>query len=292
MTGPAGVRLRELRARGGFFEIGARALVFVSGPDASRYLNGQLTIDVTRLEPMMARSACLLTPKGKVCVPVDVWTREGGFVLESAAVLGGTMVSRLDRYLVSDDVRIVDESTPAAGFHVFGILPEGRNLRIDRLGCPGVDVADEPAGRLRATAEEIEVLRICAGVPLWGAEIDEETLVQEARIEERSVDFDKGCYVGQEVVSRLVSVGRVNRRLHGFRGRIESGYSAPLALSVPAQPDARPGELTSVAHDFELACTVALGYLHRNFESVGRFAVSDSSGRVLGEVEKCELPIR
>lgn len=292
MTGADGVRLRELRAEGGFFEIGGRVRLFVTGPDASRYLNGQLTIDVARLEPMKARSACLLTPKGKVCVPVDVWMREGGFVLETAEALRGAMASRLERYVISDDVTIADESTPAAGFHVFGSLPEGGNLRIDRLACPGMDVAAEPAGRLRATPEEIEVLRICAGVPLWGAEIDEETLVQEARIEERSVDFNKGCYVGQEVVSRLKSVGRVNRRLHGFKGRIEAGCSAPLVLSIPAQPDARSGELTSVAHDFELACAVALGYLHRNFESVGRFAVSDSSGRMLGEVEKCELPIR
>ncbi len=74
---------------------------------------------------------------------------------------------------------------------------------------------------MEARSDEIELLRIERGIPRWGNELSEDTLPQEAGLDEMAVDFKKGCYVGQEVVSRIHSVGRVNRRLCGFVGDFE-----------------------------------------------------------------------
>jgi folate-binding protein YgfZ len=128
-------------------------------------------------------------------------------------------------------------------------------------------------------------------VPIWGRELSEDTLPQEARLEDHAVDFDKGCYVGQETVSRLKSVGRVNKRLHGFLGSLELPSGVPLFLRLPGEPATMAGTLTSHARHFDMAQTAALGYLKRQFESLPRFEVADETGCTLGEVERREFPI-
>jgi folate-binding Fe-S cluster repair protein YgfZ len=116
-------------------------------------------------------------------------------------------------------------------------------------------------------------------------------LPQEARLEDTAVDFDKGCYVGQETVSRLKSVGRVNKRLHGFLGTLSADLPLPARLHPIGQPDTTVGQLTSAAPHFDIAQTAALGYLNRQFEDLERFGVSDEQGRPLGEVERRAFPI-
>ena len=278
-----------LRSTGGFFRIGPRARFVVSGSDALRYLNGQLTVDIARLEPESSRSALLLTAKGKICIPVFVVKHPDGFLLEAPPELRDELAARLERYIIADDVVVTDDSVENAGFHVFG--PPLQKSTISRVGLPGTDLPTPPANVTELTPDEVELLRIAAGIPAWSRELDADTLVQEARMDHASVDFDKGCYVGQEVVSRLKSVGRVNRLLHGFLAEGNCPITHPLRLAPETQPDAAAGTLTSSAHDFELARTLALGYLHRNFETVNRFLAIDAAGQVVAKVEKCELPI-
>lgn len=278
-------RLTHLRREGGFFQIRDVVSFLFTGGDAARYLNGQLSIDVKRLTQTESRPACLLTAKGKLVAPVRVRCTEQGFVLEVPAALEEAASARLERYIIADDVafsRLPD--TPF--WHVFGHTAEREGISCRRIGLRGWDVRDRPESVMEASSEEVETLRISLGVPRWGSELTPETLPQEARLEDEGVDFDKGCYVGQEVVSRLRSVGRVNRRLHLFRGKGE--FTPGAALVTPAGDTV--GDLTSVAQDFELAQTVALGYLRRTFEDLTDFQVRDSSGAVLGEVERCEFP--
>lgn len=291
MSEVASARLRELKSRGGFFRIGPRARFSVCGPDARRYLNGQVTIDVGKIPESTSRSACLLTAKGKICAVGFVWARGADFLFEGPASIREELQARLERYLIADDVTVTDESREDAGVHVFGSAFPAVGRRISRLGIPGYDIEAPPGGAIEASDDEIDTLRILHGVPGWGTEIDTDTLVQEVRLEETSVDFDKGCYVGQEVVSRLKSVGRVNRRLHGFLGDFQQTLKMPVRLAPVARPNESAGTLTSIQRDFELARTVALGYLHRNFEDVDRFLATDPSGQMLGEVEKREFPI-
>ncbi len=269
------------------FSLGSRARFLVSGVDASRYLNGQLSADVRKASASRAVAACLLNAKGKLVAQVFVWMQNDGYVIDANFDQRHDVAARLERYIIADDVTVTDLSTTTAGFHLVGEPTPENALSIARFGVPGWDTDVLSPEQALASEEACNVFRIRQGIPAWGRELNENTLVQEARLEEWTVDFDKGCYVGQEVVSRLKSVGRVNRRLHGFVGDLPDIQTARL-LQVDGQA---AGELSSVARDFELAQTVALGYVHRTFESATRFVVVDSEGQPAGELERRDFPI-
>ena len=275
----------------GFFEVQGRARFQLSGPDATRYLNGQVSIDITRLQALIARPACLLTAKGKLCALVQIWRDGDNLFIECDESLAETVQTRLKRYLIADDARLEPMPMPPLLNHIFGIEAPAGALRINRTGLSGFDTAEKPSGLTAATPEQLALLRIVHGQPVWGVEINEDTLPQEARLEDAAVDFDKGCYVGQETVSRLKSVGRVNKRLHGFLGSLPANLTLPARLHPIGQPDTTAGHLTSTAPHFDIAQTAALGYLNRQFENLERFGVSDDQGLPLGEVERRAFPI-
>jgi len=281
----------NLSAPEGFFEVNDRIRFELRGPDAVRYLNGQVSIDIPRLSLGKAHPACLLTAKGKLCAPLQIWRTDDSLVVEGPAELGENIQARLERYIIADNVEILPLPLPQPLYHIVSSnLPTG-GLAIDRIGFPGVDAMEMPGGLPHFSNEEIELLRILRGVPLWGRELSEDTLPQEARLEECGVDFDKGCYVGQETISRLKSVGRVNKRLHGFLGTTELTSGIRLCLRPHGEPSTTAGVITSQARYFEMAQTAALGYLNRQFEYHPRFEIADENGRVLGEVERHDFPI-
>ena len=117
-----------------------------------------------------------------------------------------------------------------------------------------------------------ESLRVLAGVPRWGADLDENTLPAEAGIEERAVSFSKGCYIGQEVVSRVRSVGHVNRNLCGLKATDASPLYAGMNLYAAGDAGGKPvGRITSAAASAGHggAAYVALGYVRRERSEAG-----------------------
>jgi len=279
-------RLRTLRETGGYFPVSDKVRIHLSGDDRLRYLNGQVTVDVTRLQKNSAKRALLLSVKGKICAPLQVWIEEADVVLEVDECLRENTLARLEKYLISDDVTLsVPESAPPV-FHVFGLPAPDGALKINRLGAAGFDTAAPPSGLLLAEPAEIDFLRIERALPQWGRELNAETFPQEARLESSSVEFDKGCYVGQEIISRLKSVGRVNRRLFSFSGTCEPTTEERLNFYLPDRTDLPAGVLTSRCQDFELAQTLGLGYLNRQFEDSNSFVAADAEGKILGKFEK------
>ena len=280
-------RLQTLRNSGGYFPVAHAALIRVTGADRARYLNGQLTVDIFKLAAGSARSALLLTAKGKLCAPLWVWQEDDSLVLEVVESLREETLARLERYIISDDVTLAFIAPPSPVFHVFGSVPPPDGaLQINRLGACGYDTSRAPAEMLMADPAEVEFLRIDRALPRWGSELDSNTLPQEARLDSSSVDFTKGCYVGQEVVSRLKSVGRVNRCLHAFRGTLDPTSDQRLSLHLPGRPGELAGVLTSRSSDFELAEIIGLGYLNREFEDSGSFVAADMAGNALGKLVK------
>ena len=273
----------------GYFQVPPRHHFKISGTDSQRYLNGQLTIDITRLTDLAARTALLLTAKGKICAPVFIWREKDFFLIECEPSLAESVHTRLERYIIADDVTIAPIEPKPPAYHVIGAPASPGMLAINRIGLPGFDSTEPPANVAELTPQAIQSIRIAHGVPSRGLEFDEDSLPQEARFESIAVDFDKGCYVGQEVVSRLKSVGRVNKRIHGFSASI------PLhpgdSLHPMDSPESMAGYLTSVAPHFDMAKNIALGYLSRQFDELPRFIVRDQNGHLLGEVERRDFPI-
>ncbi len=258
---------REIRERGGIADLSGRAKFHLTGADRVRYLNGQVSADIRQLGGT-ARPACLLTVKGKLVADLHVSATADFLRLDAAPERRDAVAARLERYIIADDVALADVTDDLALFHILGSDP-GAGIPSRRLGIGGFDLFLPAAEREKTwtkltadcptiDAEMLELLRLEAGLPRWGAELDEDTLPAEAGLDLTAVDFHKGCYVGQEVVSRIKSVGRVNRQLRGFTAE------APLAPGETLLADGiEAGRITSAAWSFALARPIALGYVKR-----------------------------
>ncbi len=239
-------------------------------------------------------SACVVSVKGKLDGVVVIWSDETRLFVEVDDSLGESMALRLERYLVADEVEIQTVEV-AAEYHAFGaaaerLLEAGIGLRrIDRLGGEGVDFNESALADLAAWTEldasSLEVLRIERKIPRWGAELGPDTLPAEAGLDRTAVDFHKGCYIGQEVISRIQSVGRTNRTLASFV--VADGDEPPAGAELFEESDREKaiGKVTSVARHFELARPVGLCYIKRGLE--GTVNVVTSAGTRLN---LCELP--
>jgi folate-binding protein YgfZ len=137
----------------------------------------------------------------------------------------------------------------------------------------------------------VELVRIEAGIPRWGRELHEDTLPPEAGLDRTHIDYAKGCYIGQEVISRIKSVGHVNRRLTGFISAPGEPLQAGWSVFAPGDSAKPVGELTSAAWSFALAKPVALGYLRRGSPSGALLARPPGSDTPTVEVTPAELPL-
>jgi folate-binding protein YgfZ len=188
-----------------------RDFVGVKGPDAAEYLQRMLSNDVAALAPGDACDALLLTPKGRVIAPLRVFRRaDDDFLLLTEPELGERLAAELLRMRFAARAEIAPEE------HRSHIILGTREVGIpnDDYGLPAVEVLDaEPLDGEPLRETELEALRIEAGTPAWGKELDESILPAEAGLDETHISFDKGCYPGQEPIARLHFRGHANRRL-------------------------------------------------------------------------------
>ncbi len=283
-----------------FFYLPERLLIRVTGSDRLRYLNGQVTNDLRKLVPGEAMQACLLTPKGKLSAVVWVTLHEQATFLEAPIELFEDLPARLERYLIADDVNL--EIIPSESeIHVFGALLEESSFQkvpgvlISRLHLPGKDIkiSELPVGFFEEhqplSQEDVEAWRIEQAVPQWGKELTPDRLPPEAYLERRAIDYNKGCYVGQEVISRLRSVGHVNRLLVSLITKNSGEELVPgMKLFDLGTTEKSIGFITSVATESMSGKCIALGYVSRDNALLGKqlFAVDENSKRT------CEVVVR
>lgn len=246
-------RLIEWAARESFCcPLPPRTRFLLQGADAFRYLNGQSSNDLGRVREDMALPTCLLTVKGRIVSVPWVWRADAeAFCLEVPASMAEATAARLDRYLVADAVEITSADAPV-GWHVSGAAappPPPGSRSCARFGQPGYDTEIPPGAESpgQLSAEEAEVLRVLLGLPdepEWHAEV----FPAEIGLDRTAVDFHKGCYPGQEVVSRLQSVGQARRTLVRWWAEIADQTSHTSLSGCPLRetPDGRDlGLITS-----------------------------------------------
>jgi tRNA-modifying protein YgfZ len=225
-----------------------RSFVRVSGPDAEDYLQRMLSNDVAALAPGDACEALLLTAKARVIAPLVVFRRgEIDFLLLTEPALGDRVRTELMRMRFAAKVEIEPEEHTST--LVFDERPEGGIPNAD-YGRAAWELLDADVDGERIAAEELERLRIQAGTPRYGREIDERVLPAEAGLVERAVSMTKGCYPGQEPIARQHYRGKVNRTLRVLElaGAVEPGTEIFLGEKTV-------GRVTSVADG------LALGYV-------------------------------
>jgi len=282
------------------FDLSDRAKLVLSGADALRFLNGQLTNDVAALAPAHVLYACALTVKGKLCADLYVTRLQDKIYLDCDPVLRDTLRARLERYIIADDV--VLEEADLGLIHWLGQLDSAKikntpsPIQSNRFGIAGVDFwfpNSEKAALLEALPEplsgpdETEVFRIERGIPRWGTELSESVIPNEAGLQNRAISYTKGCYVGQEVISRIKSIGHVNRHLCGLFTHVEIISGDQLFSDSDGKA---VGNVTSVCQSDRVGGIIALAYVRRGFDKPGSSVEVRRDSGLIGVAEVRSLP--
>lgn len=252
---------RLLREEVGRMRREGRVLIEVSGSEGAEFLQGQLTNEIEGLEPGQGCYAALLDRKGKMRADMRVLRLESDLIwIETAAATAAEVERHLDTYRIGREVEIqrrdelgVLSLIGPRSAELLGGKPLGAEYdhRIERIaehdlrlvaGDAGADLIGtvealgaatdqlSAAGAEPISEEAAAVIRVEAGRPAFGAEMGNDTLTAEAGINERAVNFEKGCYIGQETVARLHYKGKPNRHLRRLLSATQLEAGAPVTL--------------------------------------------------------------
>ncbi|MEM1060488.1 MAG: glycine cleavage T C-terminal barrel domain-containing protein [Verrucomicrobiota bacterium] len=249
----------------------------VTGPDRERWLNGQVTNQVKGLAPGATVRAAVCSSKGRM--QGDVWITEhkDAYWVTARAGLREVLGPRLDQYLIADDCELTDVTDDWEVWCQFnggspgGVSDGFRTANPFRFGGPSADLflprgTDTSAlADPREARDAAEALRLEHALPMWGAELNEKTLPPEAGFDRFGISYTKGCYIGQETIARLRSVGHVNRHLCCLSGRDQN-----ITPGDELEADGRKVALvTSVSYSPQLEATLALAYVKRRLMEPG-----------------------
>jgi folate-binding protein YgfZ len=286
---------RALRSGCGVFDLGWRGKILVTGNDRTRWLNRMITNNVRDLAVSRGVYSFLLNAQGRIQGDLYVYNRGEFLVIDSSLAQLARILELLDHYIVMDKVELKDisdqfTSVGVRGPQSRGVLgvaglqvadmqpleiaefqwreksltvvrmeantPEGYELWLAPADAPVLWDALVDAGATPVGTEALEILRVASGTPRYGQDIRERDLPQETE-QYRALNFNKGCYLGQEIVERIRSRGQVHRRFTGFE---VAGQAPPPGTKIHLN-GTEIGEITS-------ATTLptkglALGYVRR-----------------------------
>jgi len=290
----------------GYVDRGNRGRLRLGGSDAQSFLHGLVSNDVAGLAVGRGCYATYLNPQGRMLAEFDVLRRPDGLLLSMSPGQMPALAERLDQLLFAEDVQIADEGAGWAEYAVLGTeaaarlasafdlsegdlsglvdlsqvdLPDGFVSRATEVAAPMFRVfvpavereasatALEGAGIRAITTDLLDALRIEHGRPVWGADLGDDVIPLEAGLLERGISTTKGCYVGQEVVIRI---------LHRGGGRVAKQLVC-LVLDTRPEPGthfvaadgSNIGRVTSIAASPSTDGFVGLGYVSRDHTAVG-----------------------
>jgi folate-binding protein YgfZ len=289
----------------GLIDLSNRGRILVSGSEAVMFLNGLITNDMKTLAANSWMRAAFPNVQGRLLAVVRILNRADGFLIDTEAATHDKVVQLLERFTLAGDFRVTDLTDQTACYSVQGAQSEAIMRQVfgeTNASDPGqvatakIDHGDVTIIRDTHTAEDgfdlfverneadnlrstlvsngvaavssatAEVLRIEAGIPRYGIDMDETTIVTETNLDD-AVSFTKGCYLGQEIIVRIKHRGHVAKKITGltFPDRIEIENGARI-LSVD---DKEIGRVTSSTFSPTLKRTVALGYVKYDYREVG-----------------------
>jgi folate-binding protein YgfZ len=295
----------------------SQGTIVLTGGDRASFLHALLTNDIALLAKGKGVYAAYLTQQGRMISDMRVVETGTRILLNVERDVAAPLAGRFDKLIFSEDVQARDATGElttigmhgpsaaamikrATGVSVADLANQYDNItshnltivRDDSLGLPGYDmyalVADADAlraklieaGAVTASDETAETLRIEAGRPRFGIDMTADTIPLEAGLEDRAISFTKGCYVGQEVIVRVMhrGHGRVARRLVSI---VLSDGTVPARADKIQRGDRVVGEITSATASPKLGSPLALGYVQRDHAAPGtELTVNGSQARV------------
>ena len=287
---------KQLREGAGYHVREDRGRLILRGTDRLSYLHGLLTNDVAALQPGTGCYAALLTAQCRMIADMRVFETGEVVLVDLDRSLVESIREHFDKFVITEDVSIEDATAALVQIGVYGPAAEaivGKAVPEHPLTIPSSDYgisgfevvvpadrgtfvedALRGAGASEVTAEALEVTRVEAGVPKFLVDMDTTTIHLEAGIEDRAISFTKGCYVGQEVIIRVMhrGGGRVAKKLVGLRA------SAQLQKDERVFAGEREiGRVTSAVMSPRLGA-IALAYVQRDFIEPGTEVTVSVSG--------------
>jgi folate-binding protein YgfZ len=304
-----------LRSTAAWLDLSSRGKIIVTGEDRARLLHAMTTNQIQQLQPGEGCYAFFLNAQGRILADANVFCRPDDFLLDVEPETRAPLLEHLDKFIIADDVTLEDATDRIATIDLEG--PEALALaarmgvpvhekppekpwahtlwnevmvaRVSFTGAPGlrffIPTEQKPrvmellqkAGAHEASLDAARVVRLEHFKPRFGEDIFTTTLSQETQ-QVHAVNFNKGCYIGQEIVERVRSRGLVHRLLAGV---------AIDSTDVPA-PDTRllkgeenAGKMTSAAFSPALGKVVGLAYLRRELAEPGTALTVDGHAVVV-----------
>jgi len=287
-----------LRTGCGLIDPSFRGLARLTGEDRTTFLQGMISNDIARCSAGAGVYATMLTVQGRVVSDLRAYVLEGEIWLDVPAQRRATALATLEKYIVADDVEIVDaDAVPlilvegrtaadtfarAFGLEVHGLARcahrqgeiDGRAVRVAAVTHSGETgylllgpaalavLAWEralAAGAVPVGFDALDVARVEAGIALMDVDMDESVLAPEVGLAD-ALSFRKGCYIGQEVVERVASRGNVQKKLMGLKIAGDEPVAAGTELFAD---DKQVGSVTSSVRSPAVGCAIALAYVRR-----------------------------
>jgi folate-binding protein YgfZ len=285
----------------GIVELLSWTCVAITGADRHAFLHNFCTNDIKRLAPGNTCEAFVTNVKGRVIGHALINCREDELVVVGEPDQATRLLEHLDRYIIREDVQLRDE-TAARGYLLFDAefnaqrfelaahvtdwyATKGRSLQL--IEVPASDVRplkERLAGSGFVICDEaFEIVRIEAGVPLFGVDFDDRNFPQEVGRNDEAISFTKGCYLGQETVARIDALGHVNQQIAGVRFR---GEAVPEKGSELTHLGKTIGHVTSAAFSPKLQAPLALAMVRREHRPIGTRLDSP-----VGRCEVVSLPV-
>jgi folate-binding protein YgfZ len=280
-TPAASAQLAALLHGAGVSPLDSTGWIRITGEDRVRWLNGMVTNSIQDLQPGNGCYNFLLSVQGRIQGDAYIFAEPDALLLETAAEQVPALMTLLDRFIIMDDVELIDDSAARSGLSLSG--PKAASL-LEQIGIsvaalkelemvtapsnsanlsvihgyspivPCFELWTQPAnvealsqalldaGAVHSGPQSRDWLRLLEGTPRYGTDIRDRELPQETG-QTRALHFAKGCYLGQEIVERIRSRGNVHRIFTGFR--LEGALPNPgTALEAESK---QVGELTSIA---------------------------------------------
>lgn len=254
-------------------DLTGRGEIRVAGEDSARLLHALSTNHIERLTPGEGCYAFFLNAQGKILADANILRRAGGFLLDTEPETGDKLRRHIDKYIIAEDVVLEDAPLAVIGIegpqsadalarlgapipqadYSHAAWNEATVARITETGAPGfrIFLPQEQMQELlaaldlpQATPEDRRTVRLEHGKPRYGEDITEGTLPQESQ-QMHAVSFNKGCYLGQEIVERIRARGQVHRKLEKLE--YEQGHAPAAQITSEAYSPAA-GKLVALAY--------------------------------------------
>jgi folate-binding protein YgfZ len=280
-----------LREGAAWIDLSARGKLRVSGEDRARLLHAMSSNDIQNLQPGDGLYAFFLTAQGRILADANIYNRRETLFLDTEPEISDKLRSHLDKYIIADDVTIENETAEWTAIGLegprsvdcaekLGIFAPGKKYsvvdrgtgfvaRVASTGPEGFRIFLSPGDKadlLRtfaestipsATLSEAQIVRLENGIPRYGEDITERYLPQETQAM-HAVHFNKGCYLGQEIVERVRSRAQIHRLLTPVRIQGTDAPAPGTKLSVDGKD---VGQITSAAYSPGLGEVVGLAYV-------------------------------